>query len=380
MMQLRLLAGILAVSWLPWFDKKDPAPEPAVPEPEQVEVIEEPQPPTPPEPPAPALFPEPLPFHPTLDVTGLGMTYASSCAGCHNTSFAQWNDSTHHIGAQSTDWLDAIREFGDGTVCTSCHRPFTVQHEELTTEIVENDIARPVMEQNPAWNPTWQSESVGCASCHVREGVVVGSKTSDSPHAVRNSDAIQNSEACQTCHQFQLPEEDTPIYNTYQEWVNSAYSAAGIQCQDCHMTTGSVIGTGVQNHNMKLTAAQGITVTYQTPSFILRRNQEHALSVTLHNTGVGHTWPGSSPFNEKQLIVRLINDGGKSLVKDVIHPIGNHRNTELTGPSIAVGNQHNFESSLSISSRIRDTYAMLQTIYRNGSEEEILSTVRIEIR
>ena len=132
------------------------------------------------------------------------------------------------------------------------------------------------------------SESVGCASCHVREGVVVGSKTSDSPHAVRNSDTIQTAEACQTCHQFQLPEEDTPIYNTYQEWKNSAYSSAGIQCQDCHMTTGSVIGTGVRNHNMQLSAAQGITVTFQTSSFILRRNQEHALSVILHNTGVGH--------------------------------------------------------------------------------------------
>ena len=154
---------------------------------------------------------------------------------------------------------------------------------------------------------------------------VVGSKTSDSPHAVRNSEPIQTSEACQTCHQFQLLEEDTPIYNTFQEWKNSAYSSAGIQCQDCHMTTGSVIGTGVRNHNMQLSAAQGITVTFQTSSFILRRNQEHALSVILHNTGVGHTWPGSSPFSTKQLIVRLINDDGKTLMKDVVHPIGNHR-------------------------------------------------------
>ncbi len=377
MMRLGLVGGIFAVSWLPWFDKKDPIPEPTAPEPEPIQVVEEAPPP---EPPAPILFPEPLPFHPTLDVTGLGMTYANSCAGCHNTSFAQWNESTHHLGAQSTEWLDAIREFGDGTLCTSCHRPFTVQHEELTTEIIENDIARPVMEHNDAWNPTWQSESVGCASCHIREGVIVGSKTSDSPHAVRNSDSLQNSEACQSCHQFQLPEEETPIYNTYQEWKNSAYSAAGIQCQDCHMTTGSVIGIGVRNHNMKLSANQGITVTFQTSSFILRRNQDHAFSVILHNTGVGHTWPGSSPFNEKQLIIRLINDAGKTLIKDVVHPIGNHRESELTGPSIAVGNQHSFESSLSIGSRIRDTYAMLQTIYRNGSDEEVLSTVRVEIR
>ena len=81
------------------------------------------------------------------------MTYANSCAGCHNTAFSQWNDSTHHLGVQSTDWLDAIREFGDGTVCSSCHRPLTVQHEELTTEIIEDDIARPVMEKKSGLEP-----------------------------------------------------------------------------------------------------------------------------------------------------------------------------------------------------------------------------------
>ena len=378
MMQVRLIGGIFAVSWLPWFDNKDPAPEPVTPEPEQIETVAEPLPP--PEPPAPVLFPDPLPFHPTLDVTGLGMTYAASCAGCHNTSFAQWDDSAHHLGAQSTVWLDAIREFGDGTVCTSCHRPFTVQHEALTTEVIENDVARPVMEHNPTWNPTWHTESVGCAACHVREGVVVGSKTSDAPHAVRNSDTLQRSEACQSCHQFQLPEEETPIYNTYQEWKNSAYSAAGIQCQDCHMTTGNVIGVGTWNHNMKLSATQGITVTFETDSFIFRRNKEHALSVTLHNTGVGHTWPGSSPFSEKQLIVRLINDSEKTLIKDIVHPIGHHRTPDLTGPSIGVGNQYTFENTLNLSGRIRDTYGKLQILYRNESEEEVLHSLRVEIR
>ena len=144
MTQLRMLAGIFAVSWLPWFDKKDPPRNQYSQSRANSRIVEEE---LPPEPPAPVLFPDPLPFHPTLDVTGLGMTYANSCAGCHNTAFAQWNDSTHHLGVQSTDWLDAIREFGDGTVCSSCHRPLTVQHEELTTEIIEDDIARPVMEK-----------------------------------------------------------------------------------------------------------------------------------------------------------------------------------------------------------------------------------------
>ncbi len=373
----RFVAGLFAVSWLPWFNQEveEPPPEPVVEEPE---VIEEPPPP--PEPPAPTLFPDPLPFHPTLDVSGLGMTYANSCGGCHSSTLNQWTDSTHHTGIQNTAWLDAIRAFGDGTVCTSCHKPFTVQHEELTTEVIENDIARPVMEDNPAWNPTWQSESVGCASCHVREGVVIGSKTSDSPHPVRNSETLSSSEACQNCHQFQLPDETTPIYNTYQEWKNSAYANAGIQCQDCHMVSGTIIGNGFPNHQMHLSPRQGLTVTLQTPSLIFRRNQETQLSVVVHNTGVGHSWPGSSPFSEKKLLIRLVDDNGKALMKDVVHSIGHHRDEALQGPSIAVGNQHNFTATFSLSSRIRTNYAMLEVVYQNGADLETLHSTRVEIR
>ena len=131
---------------------------------------------------------------------------------------------------------------------------------------------------------------------------------------------------------------------------------------------------------MKLSATQGITVTFETDSFVFRRNQDHLLSVTLHNTGVGHSWPGSSPFNEKQLVVRVVNDSGKTLIKDIVHPIGHHRTPDLTGPSIGVGNQHSFESTLNLSSRIRDTYGNLLIVYRNGSEEEVLHSLRVEIR
>ncbi len=378
MIPTRLLFGFFAVSWLPWFTPEEPEEPPPPPESVVEEVIVEPPPP--PEPPAPVLFPDPLPFHPTLEVGNLGMTYANACASCHKTTFAQWDVSTHHLGAQSTVWLDAIRSFGDGTVCTSCHKPLSTQHEQLTTEIIENDVARPVMEANANWNPNWQTESVGCASCHVREGVVVGNKTSESPHPIRNSKVLSTSEACQTCHQFQLPNEDAPIYNTYQEWKNSAYANAGIQCQDCHMTTGSILGQGQGNHQMKLEAKQGLTITLQTPSLVFRRNQETSLSVIVHNTGVGHSWPGSSPFVTKELIVRIVNDDNKTLMKDITHPLGAHRQEDTQGPSIAVGNQHGFANTFTLSSRIRDSYGFLQVLYRKGDSEELLHNVRIEIR
>lgn len=368
---------IIAVPWLPWFSDEPEVEETPV---EEIVVEEIEVEAAPPEPPAPELFPEPLPFHPTLTVSPLGMTYASSCGGCHPSAMEQWNSSSHHTGAQSLEWLTSIRNFGDSTVCTSCHRPFDVQHEELTTEIIEDDVSRPVMQDNDLWNPTWNSESVGCAACHVREGVVVGQKTSDSPHPIRNSNIIGQSEACQTCHQFQLPDEETPIYNTYQEWANSAYANAGIQCQDCHMVSGSILGNGMHNHNMSLPVTQGITVTLQTESFEFARSTTHPFTVILHNSGVGHSWPGSSPFVAKSLIIRLSDTKGKSVMKDIVHPIGTNRDESLTGPSLAVANQHAFQSDLYVTSRYRPGFVQLSVIYKNGVEEEILKTIPMELK
>jgi len=374
------LTVVIGVPWLPWFSDEpevEPESEPAdVVETQPEETVEVP----PPEPPAPDLFPEPLPFHPTLTVSPLGMTYASSCAGCHPSAFAEWTGSTHHTGAQSVEWLNAIRSFGDGTVCTSCHRPFTEQHAEMTTEIIEGDVSRPVMQPNDGWNPTRTTESVGCAACHVREGVIVGQKTSDSPHPVRNSTEIGTSEACQSCHQFQLPDEDAPIYNTYQEWRNSAYANAGVQCQDCHMVEGATIGNGTHNHNMHLSTTQGITVTLQTPAFEFARSTVHPFTVVLHNSGVGHTWPGSSPFVQKSLIIRVNDDSGKSIMKDIVHPIGRHRTEELSGPSLAVANQHAFQSDLYVLSKHRPGWVQVSIIYQNGSTEEVLQTIAMELK
>ncbi len=44
---------------------------------------------------------------------------------------------------------------------------------------------------------------------------------------------ISESAYCAPCHQFSL--WGTPIYQSFDEWLNSPYAAAGITCQKCHM-------------------------------------------------------------------------------------------------------------------------------------------------
>ena len=208
LMSLSLLA---AFSWLPWFtgdetsekESKDEAETPET-QPEETQepvVVKE----LPPEPPSPLLYPDPLPLHGEQLVSGLGMVYSSSCGGCHAKSLAEWTDSAHHLGVKDKELIESIRSYGNGTSCTQCHLPLAQQHEKLTVSVVEGDISRPVMEYNPSWDPTLSLDSVGCASCHVRQGVVVGRTTADSPHAVRNSEELVSSESCQSCHQYTLP-------------------------------------------------------------------------------------------------------------------------------------------------------------------------------
>ena len=376
------LASIVASAWWDWIfsaPSKDTPLEHQTEETPSETIIPE-LPPEPVEVPAPPLFPEALPLHSNLQLDSVGMIYASNCAGCHTGPFQQWQNSAHHIGYNQANLQNAIREFGNGSLCISCHLPFAEQQAELTVEIVENDVSRPVLEKNPAWNPNLQLDSVGCASCHVRDGVVLGSKTSESPHPVRNSEELHSSEMCQNCHQFTLPDEVNPLYNTFEEWRQSPYAQAGIQCQDCHMQNGAILGMGFSNHSMELPIRQGITITWQVDSFEWQRNHDIPISIVLHNTGIGHSWPSSSPFKQKELIVQLQSLSGKALVKDIHQNIGPHRNPELAGMTLKVGEQHAYPISINVSSKYPAQLAKLRLIYKEGDEEEILEEIMVKIR
>jgi len=44
---------------------------------------------------------------------------------------------------------------------------------------------------------------------------------------------LERSQYCAPCHQFSF--WGTPIYQSFQEWLESAYPAKGVECQTCHM-------------------------------------------------------------------------------------------------------------------------------------------------
>ena len=172
---------------------------------------------------------------------------AEVCAGCHGTIYDEWKDSI-----MANSWDDPIYRAllakasaaTDGKVdklCIGCHTPMG-----LTTDSV-----------SARGNDKVHISGIGCDDCHsisASTGLGNGSyvltpkkygrplkfgprKDASSPyHDTAYSELHTKSEFCSTCHNVTHPFNRMPVERTYDEWRDSPYASAGIQCQDCHMT------------------------------------------------------------------------------------------------------------------------------------------------
>jgi len=193
------------------------------------------------------------PFFPSRATTG-GKTLeldmfekAEVCAACHDTIYDEWKDSI-----MANAWEDPIyrgllakaSEATDGKVdklCIGCHTPMG-----LTTDSVSAQGADKV-----------HIAGIGCDDCHsmsASTGTGNGSYVltpkkygrslkfgprddATSPyHDTAYSELHTQSEFCSTCHNVTHPFNRLPVERTYDEWRDSPYASADIQCQDCHMT------------------------------------------------------------------------------------------------------------------------------------------------
>ena len=172
---------------------------------------------------------------------------AEVCAGCHGTIYNEWKDSI-----MANSWDDPIYRAllakasvaTNGEVdnlCIGCHTPMG-----LTTGSVS------ALGQDQV-----HISGIGCDDCHsisASTGVGNGSYVltpkkfgrplkfgprddAVSPyHDTAYSELHTQSEFCSTCHNVTHPFNRMPVERTYDEWRDSPYAGADIQCQDCHMT------------------------------------------------------------------------------------------------------------------------------------------------
>jgi hypothetical protein len=177
---------------------------------------------------------------------GLPDLRAETCGGCHQAIYEEWQVSTH-----ARAWLDDAQfqeELAKATktpgqdyswTCVNCHTPLEDQLPRLVAELEGGQIDRPRYVENPHFDPELQLEAITCATCHVRDGVVLGPYgDTPAPHPVRKAPDLLASQVCTQCHQAQahFPELSLAcVFDTGQELARGPYAAEGATCQTCHM-------------------------------------------------------------------------------------------------------------------------------------------------
>ena len=267
--------------------------------------------------PPPKLFDSPLPLATPDLPPGLSHLGAEGCASCHWSVVDSWRHSAH-AGKASASLAEAISAADDAPECSRCHLPLQVQHRRLIAPSEEESLVSSERIPNPSWSPSLQAESVGCVACHVRDGVILGSRDLESPHPVRKSIEITQSESCAACHQLTWEGSDLPIYDTFGEWSRSNYAQSGLQCHDCHMApvAGSATPGGRPthaDHRFNARHGEGLSIHVQLPPEGATRGKMLKGSLRIQNTGAGHAIPTGSPFKRLVVALNLLDSRGKSI-------------------------------------------------------------------
>jgi len=177
---------------------------------------------------------------------GLADVRAETCGQCHVEIYNEWRVSSH-----ARAWLDDaqfLEEMKKTTaqpgrdaswLCMNCHTPYEAQLPKLVAALTNGDRGLPVYVDNPNFDPELQREAVTCATCHVRDGVILGPfGAKGAPHPVRKSKELLGVELCTQCHQAEESLDDVElvcIFDTGVTYAAGPYAAEGKTCQSCHM-------------------------------------------------------------------------------------------------------------------------------------------------
>jgi hypothetical protein len=136
---------------------------------------------------------------------------------------------------------------------------------------------------------------------------------------------MEQSQYCAPCHQFSF--WGTPIYESYNEWLNSPYAEAGVTCQACHMPPNgdnyfalpemdglwhpaeripSHLDLGLKDIGF-MTGTVGMTVTADMIGNAV------VVNVVLENVAAGHHVPTDHPGRHLILTVAALDENGQPL-------------------------------------------------------------------
>lgn len=261
---------------------------------------------------------------------------ASACGACHREVYAEWKTSIH-----SQAWTDPYFrvdwKFDESQqICKNCHIPLDRQQEHKVLGFRDTEKLKPILADNPDFDPELQHEGVTCAACHFKDGKILGVNGNlDAPHPVEK--LADPNEICLRCHIVQGARWDTfyryPPCGTAAEieagagrWPGrsgelTVRNAGELGCVQCHMplveralVEGGTVRQARRHvwrggHDPAM-VKQGLDIRF---AEIGAGADRRAFALTLTNVGAAHFLPTGTPDRYLSVRLRVLDRDGHLL-------------------------------------------------------------------
>jgi hypothetical protein len=260
---------------------------------------------------------------------GIPSLKAEDCGACHREIYEEWKTSYHAKAYQDPFFRAYWKKDGEVWICLNCHTPMENQQPELIREIPRDRVEKAVKVPNPDFDAALQEEGITCASCHVRDGVILGPfDDSVAPHPTQFDPKFRTTEVCYRCHQ--VPKGPFQFYNvgpcgTFPEYEDTYFTQErGMICQSCHMpeverpmADGGPIRQGRRHlwrggHDPEqVKSALAVQLTADPPG--IQAGKDATFTLTLINAGAGHKLPTGDPDRYFTVEFRILDKNGRLL-------------------------------------------------------------------
>jgi cytochrome c554/c'-like protein len=245
---------------------------------------------------------------------GLSSLSAEQCGACHQEHYKEWKTSTHAKAWTDLQFQAELKKESSPFMCINCHIPLQNQQEYIIKGLVDGDIYQPVKEKNPRFDENLQQEGINCASCHVRNNVIVGPiGTKKAPHKTVKDTEHLSEQLCISCHNATAVITPTLActFETGDEWKSGPFYGKK-NCIDCHMeeTHREVVvgygerksrfhyfsGSGIPKlKGVAATMLNGLEITPQKIKTNYKINETLNYTLKIKNEHAGHRVPTGDP-------------------------------------------------------------------------------------
>ena len=273
---------------------------------------------------------------------GLTSLSAKSCGACHQDHYKEWKLSTHAHAWTDLQFQAELNKESSPLMCINCHIPLQNQQEYIVEGLIGGDIYKPVKKINPHFDRDLQQEGINCASCHVRNNVIIGpTGSSKAPHKTVKDTVFLSEQLCISCHNANAVITATLActFETGDEWKSGPYFKDK-NCISCHMLPVQreiVAGFGKRSSRLHYFTGSGIPKFDSVTTTILNGlsihaflpkkrfyiNENIAFTLKVKNEFAGHKVPTGDPeryFN----ILFVLTDGKGDTLSTKTEYIGEH--------------------------------------------------------